>query len=306
MTSDGGAGHILFSGCAASRAGKPTQRATIALARALHIDLWAAPETGCCGARVDRRVSPGERRRALEPLYEGAHSGLDIVCLSPACRRVVAEAAPAVQRDAVRVREVVGLLHDVYGLANLAARATVGLGGLRVALHATCHGGHDAAATGPQGPGGVTGVGAALVGRLLGVSRGAEAPLNEPQTVPLLHDVVAVSGADLASDVSEPGRCAEHPLLGGLRGRFMGGARSAPCLALAARARADVLVTPCFLCFIALNRYQRGLAAGDPGRDVPVLHVSQLIGVACEVAPGRLDLTRTTVSARRALQPFVV
>src|SRR5947209_1168055 len=128
--------HILFSGCAQARSGAPPRRSTIALARALHLDLWEAPNTACCGARADRRVGEAARRQTLDPLYDAARQGLDIVCLSPACRRVVAaHAAPAQHRerpDAPRVRDVTGLLAETYGPARLAAAASNGLSGLRV------------------------------------------------------------------------------------------------------------------------------------------------------------------------------
>src|SRR5436309_2217731 len=82
---------VLFTGCAADRDGAPpVHRATIALARALRLELWEAPTSGCCGARPDRAVSAPDLQRTLAPLREGAQQGLDVVCLSPACRRVVA------------------------------------------------------------------------------------------------------------------------------------------------------------------------------------------------------------------------
>src|SRR5205807_500996 len=80
--------------CAHARGGAPARRSTIALARALQLDLWEAPDTGCCGARADRRVGEAARRATLAPLYDAARQGLDIVCLSPACRRVVVAYAP--------------------------------------------------------------------------------------------------------------------------------------------------------------------------------------------------------------------
>src|SRR5579884_1765448 len=104
MPGDGN--HILFSGCAAARGGVPAQHATIALAKQLHIDLWEAPESGCCGARADRRVSDEARQRTLEPVYDGARRGLDVVCLSPACRRVVAAYAPRGAGDGREVTRV--------------------------------------------------------------------------------------------------------------------------------------------------------------------------------------------------------
>src|ERR671936_819897 len=110
--------HILFSGCAYARSAAAPRRSTIALAGALHLDLWEAPDTGCCGARADRRVGEAARRQTLDPLYAAARQGLDIVCLSPACRRVVAAYAPPaldVERPgASRLQDVTGLLAETY------------------------------------------------------------------------------------------------------------------------------------------------------------------------------------------------
>src|SRR5437868_3938045 len=74
--------HILFSGCAHERSGAPPRRSTIALTRALQLDVSEAPNTGCCGARTDRRVGEAARRQTLDPLCDAARQGLDIVCLS--------------------------------------------------------------------------------------------------------------------------------------------------------------------------------------------------------------------------------
>ena len=314
--------HILFSGCAHARSGAPPRRSTIALARALHLDLWEAPNSGCCGARADRRVGEAARRQTLDPLYAAARQGLDIVCLSPACRHVVAAHAPPAldgeRPSASRVRDITGLLAETYGTARLAqAAAGNALSGLRVALHGTCHADHNVPLRDtPSTEGKATRRGPRLAG-LLPKAASPQVPRRErgsgthtPETVGAqevlaLAELMAVVGTDDAGNVSAAGCCAQHRLLLGLRGRLLGGARSAPCLELAAQAGAHVLVTPCFLCFIGLNRYQRSLQRSHPARGVPVLYVSQLVGLACEVAPLRLELARTTVSARRVLQPFL-
>lgn len=120
---------ILFSGCAHARSGAPPRRAAIALAKALQLDSWEAPNTGCCGARADRKVGDEARQKALGPLYDGARQGLDITCLSPACGRVVAgfvaeargemgEAVPGSGAPrSIRVGDMAGLLHEAYGFS---------------------------------------------------------------------------------------------------------------------------------------------------------------------------------------------
>lgn len=316
--------HALFSGCAYARNGEPARQATIALAKGLHIDLWEAPDTGCCGARADRRVDDEARRKALMPLYDGTRQGLDIVCLSPACRNVVAAYAPSdsgpEQGYTPRVRDVTQLLAECYGSNRLAASAYRGLTGLRVAVHATCHANHNAVVrrqfvSGSKASQGLANLTALLSGsmslpRLLR-ERGAVVRSDrpaDPSSAALLAALVQTIGATVTRDVSLAGRCAEVPLsmATSLRGRMSRRSRPSPCLELAARSGANVLVTPCFLCFIGLNNQQSALPRTHPARDVPVLHLSQLAGVACAVSPRHLELTRTAVSARRALHQFVV
>lgn len=316
--------HALFSGCAYARNGEPARQATIALAKGLHLDLWEAPDTGCCGARADRRVDDEARRKTLTPLYEGTRQGLDIVCLSPACRNVVAAYAPSDggpdQGYAPRVRDVTQLLVECYGSNRLAGSAYRALTGLRVAIHATCHANHNAVVrrqfvSGSRASQGLANLTALLTGSMslpkLLRERGAVVRSDRPADPPaaaLLTALMQTIGATATRDVSLAGRCAEIPLplAMSLRGRMSRRSRPAPCLELAARAGANVLVTPCFLCFIGLNNQQSALPHAHPARDVPVLHLSQLVGVACAVSPKHLELIRTAVSARRALNPFVL
>jgi heterodisulfide reductase subunit B len=117
--------------------------------------------------------------------------------------------------------------------------------------------------------------------------------------------LVAATGAVPLHDVSIVGRCADTSIVPVLAGA--GAGSTAPhCLTLAAGAGADMLVTPCFLCFAYLNELQGRLERGDPARRVPVLYLSQLLGLACGVAPGHLELERLAVPSRRALARFVI
>src|SRR5205085_193229 len=203
------------------------------------LDLWEAPNTACCGARADRRVGEAARRQTLDPLYDAARQGLDIVCLSPACQRVVATHAPPaldVERPgASRVRDITGLLAETYGTARLAqAAAGNGLSGLRVALHGTCHADHnvlmrDTPSTEDKVTRGVPRLAGLLPkaasSRLSRRERGAGTRTLETvgaQEVLALAELMAVVGTDDAGNVSVAGCCAQHPLLLGLRGRLLG------------------------------------------------------------------------------------
>jgi len=289
--------------------------------------MWEAPDTGCCGARSDRKVGDEARHKALGPVYDGARQGLDVACLSPACGRVVGgfvatmrgDSTQAAQGDAaprvIRVRDFVGLLDDAYGLGRLAdAAGGHALTGLRVAVHASCHGDHNAfvrpepagqEAGEPRG-----GLGALLGGVLPRRRAGNETLVRaaQPATPQAAQELAALGGtvgASIVGDISGPGRCPEHDLVLNVRDRVLGAPASAPCLTVAARSGVDLVVTPCFLCYIGLNAYQKGLDRADPARTVPVLYVAQLVGMACDVAAQDLGLTSLAAPARRVLTPYV-
>ncbi|MGH2346104.1 MAG: helix-turn-helix domain-containing protein, partial [Chloroflexota bacterium] len=118
-----------------------------------------------------------------------------------------------------------------------------------------------------------------------------------------LAAVIAVTDAEPLAEVSGEGRCAKTPLLPAPANRPV---QAPGCLAVAARSGIDVSGTPCFLCFGVLNERQRRLSRDDPARSVPVLHLAQLLGMACGAAPVDLELGRITAPARPILAPFVL
>src|SRR5262249_22498731 len=71
----------------------------------------------------------------------------------------------------------------------------------------------------------------------------------------------------------------------------------------AQEAGADAMVTPCPLCHLSLDAWQAKLAAAT-GRDVamPILHLSQLIGVAAGVKEAELKFKRHVISVEPVLE----
>jgi succinate dehydrogenase / fumarate reductase cytochrome b subunit len=62
-------------------------------------------------------------------------------------------------------------------------------------------------------------------------------------------------------------------------------------------AGADAMVTPCPLCHLSLDAWQQKLEAGNGKRfDLPILHLSQLIGVAAGLKESELKFKRHVVS----------
>jgi succinate dehydrogenase / fumarate reductase cytochrome b subunit len=68
------------------------------------------------------------------------------------------------------------------------------------------------------------------------------------------------------------------------------------CLTNAEKASADMLVTPCTLCHISLDGYQKP-ADRKHRTQIPVLHLAQMLGLALGIGPTELGLGRNMVSA---------
>src|SRR5213595_3566373 len=75
----------------------------------------------------------------------------------------------------------------------------------------------------------------------------------------------------------------------------------------ATEAGADVMVTPCPLCHLSLDAWQSKLRART-GKDfqMPILHLSQLIGVAAGLEESELKFKRHVVPVQPALEKLEV
>jgi succinate dehydrogenase / fumarate reductase cytochrome b subunit len=70
----------------------------------------------------------------------------------------------------------------------------------------------------------------------------------------------------------------------------------------AEEAEADIMVTPCPLCHTSLDAYQpRAAKLQGSSVRMPVLHLSQLVGLACGIDVGDLKLSQLMVSPQQAL-----
>ena len=66
------------------------------------------------------------------------------------------------------------------------------------------------------------------------------------------------------------------------------------CLFYAEKASADMLVTPCTLCHISLDGYQKP-ANVNKRKEIPVLHLAQMLGLAFGIGPKELGLDKNMV-----------
>jgi succinate dehydrogenase / fumarate reductase cytochrome b subunit len=75
----------------------------------------------------------------------------------------------------------------------------------------------------------------------------------------------------------------------------------------AMEAGADVIVTPCPLCHLSLDAWQSKLKA-TTGRDygMPILHLSQLVGVAAGLEESELKFKRHVVSVAPVIEKLQI
>jgi succinate dehydrogenase / fumarate reductase cytochrome b subunit len=72
------------------------------------------------------------------------------------------------------------------------------------------------------------------------------------------------------------------------------------CLTNAEKASADMLVTPCTLCHISLDGYQKP-ADKKHREEIPVLHLAQMLGLALGIGPTELGLDRNMVGVDKVI-----
>ena len=297
---------FLFSGCAVEHDRRPVRSATLALANTLHLALTEVPSMVCCGARLEWGASEPDARHLLSPVLAAALQGRQIVCLSSACQCALTpqllelarceRVAPAeMLRLPLQVQDYVEALARPGVLMDRLTHSRARRSALQVALHGICHADHNPAHW-PSGS--VVSVEFSQGGSFSFTRK------NTSEADSALATLVAASGATVLEDVSSTCQSAKTFLPGGQLGTHKGAGETLPCLAEAARAGANVVVTPCVLCYSDLNRYQRMLSRGDPARSMPVLHLAQFLGMVSAVAAEHLGLGQTAVPARQLLKPL--
>jgi succinate dehydrogenase / fumarate reductase cytochrome b subunit len=122
---------------------------------------------------------------------------------------------------------------------------------------------------------------------------------EDPDKPQSLERLIEALGGEVA-DYDGKSKCCGFPIL--LAREETALKESHVALAGARDAAADVMVTPCPLCHLAMDAYQRKaeVANGEEYR-MPVLHLPQLIGLALGLDNDIMDFKRHMVSPAEAL-----
>ncbi|OSM00143.1 CoB--CoM heterodisulfide reductase iron-sulfur subunit B family protein [Magnetofaba australis] len=286
--------YSYFPGCAAKQVQKEADWAARAVCERLDITLHAMPKATCCGAVSLRESKPAfSLSVAARILSEAEAAGRDILTICNTCTQTLSHANYRFKNEpdlldeinnvlkqggvrayeaSIEVRHLAWVLTEEVGLEQVKNKISKPLNGMKVAPFYGCHNLRPSEIFATE----KAGEKADHLDRLI------EAMGGEP---------VSYDGRDKC--------CGFHIMLSDadeMRGMVMKNLESAK------GARAEVMITPCTLCDMAMGAYQ-GIAEKTVGREVglPEMNFAQLLGCAMGISDKKLGLNRLHVSPRAAL-----
>ena len=276
-----------YPGCVAEFSSKELNSTTKALAPLLDIDLQPMPAATCCGAGDVAEAKPNLYLTLnVRILSQAEEMGHDIMTICNVCTLNLRRANKLVKEDprlleAVNeelvkagarpyegTREVTHLLWYIAteeGLSLLERQGPKGLNGLRVAPYYGCQLLRPSSVMGFEDP-------------------------DQPQSLERL--IVALGGE--VADYEAKSKCCGFPILLARENTAL--KESHVALSQARDAGAECMVTPCPLCHLAMDAYQRKAeAVNDETYNMPVLHLPQLLGLALGLDNQVMDFKRHMV-----------
>ena len=284
--------YAYFTGCVAKGTCPELHHSTVELAKVLGIDLWEMTDATCCGAGVIRDENP-ELQIALNArtfaMAEGA--GMDIVNICSTCQQNLGQDNRAMREDPAllartnnvlaesglhysgktQVKNLLWVLVGDYGLDRLKEKVVRPLTGLKVASYYGCQLLRPVEDTGYDDP-------------------------DNPTSFDRLVEALGATPVDYAGKT----RCCGFHIL--TVNEDTSTKMAVKRLEEAADADADIMVTPCPLCHTSLDAYQpRATRMQGSSVRMPVVHLSQLVGLAVGLDSGDLQLNKLMVSPQAAL-----
>lgn len=276
--------YAYFAGCSAKGTCRELDLSTASVSNLFDIELIPLENAGCTGAREFRTISEELHLTANGRIIAMAEAlGHDLVVVCDTCLLNLVETNHRLRNDAaarelvnrtlaqenlefkgtIDVKHFLWVLTDDLGEAGLRAKIVRPLNGLRVAPFYGCH---------IQRP-----------LSTLGKAKGNGKPALDNLCEILGAEVVQYAGADKC--------CGFHVVT---TAETVALQMSASHLDNAAAQSAHCVVTPCPLCHTVLDGYQPDMKRRQPS-DLPILHVSQLVGIAVGLTSQDLALSRHVI-----------
>lgn len=284
--------YAYFTGCVAKGTCPELHHSTVQLANVLGIDLWEMTDATCCGAGVIRDENP-ELQIALNArtfaLAEAA--GMDIVNICSTCQQNLGQDNRAMREDPALLERINGVLAQSglhysgktqvknllwvlvgdYGLDRLKEKVVRPLTGLKVASYYGCQLLRPVEDTG----------------------------YDDPDNPTSFDNLVTALGATPVDYAGKTRCCGFHILT---VNEDTSTKMAVKRLEEAEEAEADIMVTPCPLCHTSLDAYQpRATRMQGSSVKMPVVHLSQLVGLAVGLDYSDLQLNKLMVSPQAVL-----
>jgi heterodisulfide reductase subunit B len=282
--------YAYYPGCSAHSTARDMHESCLAVAKALGIELQEIKGWTCCGASAAHQTD-----RVLAASLPAANlllakeMGLDMVvncaaCYSrskntnyevvhsPAMRKKVTAALGQPYDGSVPVRHFVEVLVQDFGPPRLKKAVKQPLSGLKVACYYGCY-----------------------------LLRPPEVTnFDDPENPSIIETLVEAVGAE-ALDWPGKVECCGGAL--NLTRTDITVARSASIIEMAQAAGADCIVTACPMCQTSLDLRQLDMQKmNGKSYDMPVLYITQLIGLSLGIPPKALGINRLMVQPKAVLQ----
>ena len=283
-----------YPGCVAEFSSKELNATTKALAPLIDVELIPMPAATCCGAGDIAEAKPNLYLTLnVRILSQAEEMGHDIMTICNVCTLNLRRANKMVKEDprileqvntelvkagarpyqgSVEVTHMLWYLATEEGLSILERQGPRGLNGLRVAPYYGCQLLRPSSVMGFEDP-------------------------DKPQS---LERLITALGGEVA-DYDGKSKCCGFPII--LAREAVALKESHVALAGARDAGAECMVTPCPLCHLAMDAYQRKAEAlNDTTYNMPVLHLPQLIGLALGMSNETMQFKRHMVPVDRVLE----
>jgi succinate dehydrogenase / fumarate reductase, cytochrome b subunit len=285
--------YAYYTGCVPKQSTRELDVSTRLVCARLDIELAEMTGAPCCGAGDVDQIKPRLNAAVnAVTLAQAERDGLDILTICNVCTlnlRAVNELFAEDPTELARANEalaaggyhysggtavthLMAVLVNEVGRDAVAAKVTRALRGVRIAPFYGCQLLRPSETTGNRAP-------------------------DDPRGLETLIEACGASPVDYDGRLD----CCGWPVIVARERTAI--TASGAILAAAQAAGADAVVTPCPLCHISLDGYQRAAtdARGAPGLKLPILHLSQLLGLALGFSPLELRLNRHVVSTRGLL-----
>ena len=285
--------YAYYPGCASQAVTKEANSTTQKVAKILGIELHDMPKANCCGAGLltdyDYDLYLALNARIFAQAEE---MGMDILTICSTCLMVMSTANRDLKNDpsllektneilatagikykgTIKIKQLLWVLAEDYGLDNLKKNVARPLKDLKVAPFYGCHSLRPSDALG----------------------------FDDPERPWSLEAVITTLGAEVVEYNGKTKCCGfQVDLVAEDTAVEMIGKR----LLDAKEEGGSCMVTPCPFCHINLDNYQ-SMAEKKVNSKIgmPVFHLSQLVGLALGMTAEDLELSRHLVSARDALK----